>query len=344
MKKKVLALLIAASMFTAVSCSNNPPVDDREAPPETERTEEETTTATEETSTEETTTEESTSDTASETSARFEEILELDFSYETSDPVITSEEDGLINIDFYRDDLCLGGKMYLPEGDGPYPTVIVATGIRVSCDEYEELAVNFAQEGIACVLFDFAGGPEGESHSEGEQLDMCLTSEVKDLNAVLDGILTLDVVDKDNIFLFGHSFGGEVATVVAAQRENDINALLLMEPAYLMSDMVAMFIPAGTEIPESVSYPYYLGHDFIVEMLIFDVYEYIPEFDGDVILFAGTTGDSLGLAYPQYYEEAEDLFPSVTVEEVEGADHAFTGEAGYIMFDLAMEFINGELV
>lgn len=343
MKKKVLALLIAASMFTAVSCSSSTPVDDREAPPETERTEEETTTTTEETTTEETTTTTS-EETTVETSAQFEEILELDFSYETSDPVITSEEDGLINIDFYRDDLCLSSRIYLPEGDGPYPTVIVATGLRVSCDEYEELAVNFAQEGIACVLFDFAGGPEGESHSDGEQLDMCLTSEVKDLNAVLDGVLTLDVVDTDNIFLFGHSFGGEVSTVVAAQRENDINALLLMEPAYLMSDMVAMFIPEGTEIPESVSYPYYLGHDFIAEMLIFDVYEYIPEFGGDVILFSGTTADSLGLAYPQYYDEAEELFPSVTVVEVEGADHAFSGEAGYTMFDLAMEFINGELV
>ena len=226
MTKKVLALLIAASMFTAVSCSSSTPVDDREAPPETERTEEETTTTTEETTTEETTTTTS-EETTVETSAQFEEILELDFSYDTSDPVITSEEDGLINIDFYRDDLCLESRIYLPEGDGPYPTVIVATGLRVSCDEYEELAVNFAQEGIACVLFDFAGGPEGESHSDGEQLDMCLTSEVKDLNAVLDGVLTLDVVDTDNIFLFGHSFGGEVSTVVAAQRENDINALLV---------------------------------------------------------------------------------------------------------------------
>lgn len=340
MKKKVLALLIAASMFTAVSCST--PVEEREAPPETKRTEEETTTTTEETTTE--TTEESTSETSAETSSSFEEITELDFSYETSDPVITSEEDGLINIDFMRDDLCLGGRIYFPEGDGPFPTVIVATGLRVSCDEYEELAENFAQQGIACVLFDFAGGPEGESHSDGEQLDMCLSSEVKDLNAVLDGILTLDIVDPDNIFLFGHSFGGEVSTVVAAQRENDINSLILMEPAYLMSDLVTMFLPEGSPIPESVSYPYYLGHDFIAEMLIFDVYEYIPEFDGEVILFAGDTGDALGLAYPEYFEEAGEAFPSAEVVTVEGADHAFSGDAGYTMFDLAMEFINENIV
>jgi dienelactone hydrolase len=340
-KKKVLALLIAASMFTAVSCSA--PVEEREAPPDTKRTEEETTTTTEETTTSETT-EESTSDTSSETSVESEEIPEPDFSYETSDPVITSDEEGLINIEFMRDDLCLGGRIYLPEGDGPFPTVIVATGLRVSCDEYEELAENFAQQGIACVLFDFAGGPEGESHSDGEQLDMCLSSEVKDLNAVLDGILTLDVVDADNIFLFGHSFGGEVSTVVAAQRENDINSLILMEPAYLMSDLVTMFLPEGSEIPESVSYPYYLGHDFIAEMLIFDVYEYIPEFDGEVILFAGDTNDALGLSYPQYFEEAGEAFPSAEVVTVEGADHAFSGDAGYTMFDLAMEFINENIV
>ena len=341
MKKKVLALLIAASMFTAVSCST--PVEEREAPPDTKRTEEETTTTTEETTTSETT-EESTSDTSSETSVEPEEIPEPDFFYETSDPVITSEEEGLIYIEFMRDDLCLGGRIYLPEGDGPFPTVIVATGLRVSCDEYEELAENFAQQGIACVLFDFAGGPEGESHSDGEQLDMCLSSEVKDLNAVLDGILTLDVVDADNIFLFGHSFGGEVSTVVAAQRENDINSLILMEPAYLMSDLVTMFLPEGSEIPESVSYPYYLGHDFIAEMLIFDVYEYIPEFDGEVILFAGDTNDALGLSYPQYFEEAGEAFPSAEVVTVEGADHAFSGDAGYTMFDLAMEFINENIV
>ncbi len=341
MKKKVLALLIAASMFTAVSCST--PVEEREAPPDTKRTEEETTTTTEETTTSETT-EESTSDTSSETSVESEEIPEPDFSYETSDPVITSDEEGLINIEFMRDDLCLGGRIYLPEGDGPFPTVIVATGLRVSCDEYEELAENFAQQGIACVLFDFAGGPEGESHSDGEQLDMCLSSEVKDLNAVLDGILTLDVVDADNIFLFGHSFGGEVSTVVAAQRENDINSLILMEPAYLMSDLVTMFLPEGSPIPESVSYPYYLGHDFIAEMLIFDVYEYIPEFDGEVILFAGDTNDALGLSYPQYFEEAGEAFPSAEVVTVEGADHAFSGDAGYTMFDLAMEFINENIV
>ena len=338
MKKKVLALLVAASMFTAVSCST--PVEEREAPPETKRTEEETTTTTEET----TATEESTSDTSSETSSESEEIIELDFSYESSDPVITSEEDGLIDISFYRDDLCLGGRIYLPEGDGPFPTVIVATGLRVSCDEYEELAENYAQQGIACVLFDFAGGPEGESHSDGEQLDMCLTSEVKDLNAVLDGILTLDIVDKDNIFLFGHSFGGEVSTVVAAQRENDINALILMEPAFLMSDMVRMFIPEGSPIPESVSFPYYLGHDFIEEMLAFDIFEYIPEFDGNVILFAGDTGDALGLSYPEYFEQAGEAFPSVEVVTVEGADHAFSGDAGYTMFDLSMEFISANII
>ena len=343
MKKKVLALLIAASMFTAVSCSSSTPVDDREAPPETERTEEETTTTTEETTTEETTTTTS-EETTVETSAQFEEILELDFSYETSDPVITSEEDGLINIDFYRDDLCLSSRIYLPEGDGPFPTVIVATGLRVSCDEYEELAENYAQQGIACVLFDFAGGPEGESHSDGEQLDMCLTSEVKDLNAVLDGIMTLDIVDKDNIFLFGHSFGGEVSTVVASQRENDINALILMEPAFLMSDMVRMFIPEGSPIPESVSFPYYLGHDFIEEMLAFDIFEYIPEFDGSVILFAGDTGDALGLSYPEYFEQAGEAFPSVEVVTVEGADHAFSGDAGYTMFDLSMEFISANII
>lgn len=356
MKKKVLSLLLAVSLFTAASCSKS--VDDRDVVPETERTfeetttEEVTTTTTEETTT--TTTTEATT-TTSETTAETSETSEtssiaqmpsdgLDFSYTTSDPVITSEEDGLMEVEFYRDGLCMRSKIYLPDEEGPYPTVIVATGLRISCDRYQELAENYAQNGIACVLFDFIGGPESGSHSDGEAVDMCLTSETKDLNAVLDGVLELDIVDKDNIFLFGHSFGGEVATVTAALRGEDINSLILMEPAYLLDDVVSVLIPDGVEIPESVPYPFFLGHDFIEEMLLFDIYEYIPLVVNDVILFKGTVEDALGLLAPEYYDRAEDLFPSVTMVDVEGANHAFDGDAGVTMFNSSLTFIGEHLV
>ena len=75
-------------------------------------------------------------------------------------------------------------------------------------------------------------------------------------------------------------------------------------------------------------------------MIGFDIYSYMSGYDDNIILFQGDTGDSLGLLFPQYYEWAGDTFPSMRLEVIQGGDHVFSGDAGRVMFDLCMEFIN----
>ena len=358
MKKRILSVATAIMMLAVSACNATLPDastgDDTDDSSEvTETTEETASETTEETTaettqtttetTEETTVTETTTQQTSSSTTSASDPNGLSFGYETSEPVITLNSAGLLQFDAYRDGLTMSCQMYLPAGEGPFPTVILGTGIRESCDEYIELAQNFKDNGIACVLFDFCGGPDEsrfQSHSEGEMLDMTLSSEVKDMNAVLDAVLTLDQTDKDNVFLFGHSFGGEVATVVASQREDDINSLILMEPAYQMADIISLVLIPGIQIPDYVTTPFYLGHDFLEEMIGFDIYSYMSGYDDNVILFQGDTGDSLGLLFPQYYEWAGDTFPSMRLEVIQGGDHVFSGDAGRVMFDLCMEFIN----
>lgn len=358
MKKKILSTMIAIIMLSASAC--NTAISDDTAGEETGDTTEMTETTTEETTSETTeetteattteTTEETTEETASETTTpqtatgtAAADPNGLSLEYETSDPVITSNLGGILRFDTRRDGLNMSCKMYLPTGEGPFPTVIIGTGIRESCEEYIELAQNFQDNGIACVLFDFCGGPDESrftSNSEGVMIDMTLSSEVKDMNAVLDAVLTLDQTDKENVFLFGHSFGGEVATVVASQREDDINALILMEPAYQMSDIISVVLLPGIQIPDYVTTPFYLGHDFLEEIIDVDIYAYMGGYDDNVILFQGDTGDSLGLLFPQYYTWAGETFPSMRLEVIQGGDHVFSGDAGRAMFDLCLEFID----
>lgn len=59
-------------------------------------------------------------------------------------------------------------------------------------------------------------------------------TEVADLNAVVDMIKTLDFVDTDNIFLLGRSQGGFVSALTAAQREDDIQGMVLFYPAFVI--------------------------------------------------------------------------------------------------------------
>lgn len=348
MNRKVTALLAAVMVITMTSCSSIP-AHTKEETEETETTTEETettTTTTEETSEATIKTEETTTLATTEEAAISESVdEEVDpFFYETSEPVITNEEDGIMYVDFYRDDLRMSAKIYLPDGEGPFTTVVLATGLRASCDQYTIIAEQLASDNIACVLFDFTGGPSGTSNSDGDQLDMCFTSEVKDLNAVLDGVMTLDITDTDNVFLFGHSFGGVVSTAVAATREDEIRGLILMEPAYQLKDIVTMFLPANAEIPEYVEYPFYLGRAFIEDEIEYDIYEYIPEYHGNVIMFMGTEGDALGLIGPQYFEEAQELFPNSELVVVEGANHEFDGDAGLEMYAQSLAFIEANIV
>ncbi|MDO5558429.1 MAG: alpha/beta fold hydrolase [Oscillospiraceae bacterium] len=239
---------------------------------------------------------------------------------------------------FYRDNMKIFGKLYLPEGEGPFPAVIFSGGMRESYTDLETFASLCAQNGIAGVVFDFIG-TGGQSQSEGSPLDMSPLTEAADLNAVFDKIASEPEIDSKNIFLWGHSLGGLVSTYVAEQRHDDIKALILVEPSYQMRDQVRERYPEGSEIPDVVDASQSLGKAFAEDILSFDIYDKMPDFDSDVLLFEGTTSESIGGAFPEYLERAAQTFRSVHVEAVEGANHFFSGDAGVQMREKTIDFI-----
>ena len=105
-------------------------------------------------------------------------------------------------LEFLRDGKKIYGRIYLPEGDGPFPVAIMGHGFGANLSMMEGYAKSFAENGIAAYVFDFIGGGH-DIKSDGKMTEMSVLTEAADMNTVLDGILALDIIDKNNIFAMG---------------------------------------------------------------------------------------------------------------------------------------------
>lgn len=122
--------------------------------------------------------------------------------------------------------LTLRGMMHVPDNaQNRIPMVILLHGF---CDDrneinfvHTELSRRLCQEGIASVRFDMNGSGE----SDGLFEDMTVSSEIEDVKAILKFVQSLDFVDTTKIALHGTSLGGCVASMVAGQCKDEIQAL-----------------------------------------------------------------------------------------------------------------------
>ena len=243
---------------------------------------------------------------------------DIDISYSTAEPVITDITDTEKEITFYRDDMEIAGKLYLPEGDGPFPVIVLCCGLMQPYSDYEADAQGFADNGYAAVVFSFIdySDPDGEQPTDFSNVFM---SETGDLYAVMDSLEYLPGVDIDNVYLWGHSFGGFVAAFAGCDRESEVAGLILVEPT----------IVAGEELPIT----YEDGTRATLR-----IYDLLDSCDLDTVIYMGTH-DGFG-DDPTSFDQVLDVMPSAELVIVDGADHFFEGEYGQQMVEDACDKID----
>ena len=119
----------------------------------------------------------------------------------------------------------LRGFILKPEAAEPIPAVIVSHGFASCTRDTKKYAQVLVEEGYAAVCFDFC--MSGSGRSSGSSLGMSVLTEKTDLLNVLDYVKTLDFVDPARIILAGCSQGGLVSALAAAEREADVEQLIL---------------------------------------------------------------------------------------------------------------------
>lgn len=127
--------------------------------------------------------------------------------------------------------ISLAGTLTLPQGEGPFPAVILVTGSGAQ-DRDESLmghrpflvlADHLTRRGIAVLRYD----DRGVAESEGDFSAALQADFAGDAHAALTYLRTRDEIDANRLGVIGHSEGGIVAPRVASE-DDDVSFIVLL--------------------------------------------------------------------------------------------------------------------
>ncbi|WP_281667300.1 alpha/beta hydrolase family protein [Parascardovia denticolens] len=224
----------------------------------------------------------------------------------------------------------LRGAVYEPEGgidEGQsYPAAVLFHGfggnrVDVSCF-IVQMAKALAARGLVVVTYDRAGHGE----SDGEFFDTSVSKDVRQGCQVLRAVADLPYVDKDRIALGGLSLGAVICSIVAAESEIPVKAMVMCSTAAFFVDEIASGFIQGKPLPNfkaGESFDFMgmkMGPAMVDDASSIDVYRRAQPFKGKVLLMHGTR-DFVPLSYARRYK---DMWGEQAVLLVrEDADHGW---------------------
>ena len=223
-----------------------------------------------------------------------------------------------------RDTNRIYGVMYYnPVTSKKQPAVILSHSSSLTHEAMRGYASAIAKMGYAAYCFDFCGGSD-KSKSGGSTDDMTVFTEVEDLRAVVKTVKSLGYVEPSEVYLLGSSQGGLVSALLADECPDDFAGMILFYPAFNIPEMVSKFSGFGNwgdfgdfgDFGGMMS----MSEAYINSIKDFDVWSHIGKFSKPVCIIHGTADMIVPIANS---EKAVGLYPSATLNKIEGANHGF---------------------
>ena len=236
---------------------------------------------------------------------------------ETTDSIQTEAEMVVDSVEVWseRDGNRIFGMMYYNStASEKQPAVILSHSSSLTHEAMKGYASAIAKMGFAAYCFDFCGGSD-KSKSDGKTDEMTVFTEVEDLRAVVKTVKSLDYVDSSNVCLLGSSQGGLVSALLADECPDDFAGMILFYPAFNIPEMVKMFSGFG-DFGGMMS----MSEAYINSIKDFDVWSHIGKFSKPVCIIHGTADMIVPISNS---EKAVGLYPSATLNKIEGANHGF---------------------
>lgn len=220
---------------------------------------------------------------------------------------ISSEEIKYYSNELYimNDNKKIYGKLYEPVSKNN-SLVILSHSLFLNGDSLSDYASEFSLRGYDAFTFDFCGGSYN-SKSDGDVSSMSVFTEVNDLTAILEFFKAKNVYE--NIYLFGTSQGGLVSSLVANNYYNDISKLILLYPAFNLSE--AMESPYAEKM---------FSETYINAIKGYDIYSNIKKFEKNVIIFYGDKDNSVSR---ESIDKALKVYKNGKLVLINGAGHGF---------------------
>lgn len=230
------------------------------------------------------------------------------------------------------------------EGGAKCDLIILMHGL---CDSGEfdlirKQADAYTSAGFAVLAMDF----DGHGKSDGKLIDMTISKELQDAEAIIKYARRLPAVSK--IIMIGHSQGGVIASIAAARHSDDVDSLVLLAPGGMIADVLRSGSCFGMKFnpdnpPESVLvFDDYLGRDYITDAMGMNLYGMADGYNGhQVLLVAGgedpLVSEEVVKKYRGIYEKP-GLDNRVEYVKVDGAPHDFCAYEIEVI-DKVMSFI-----
>ncbi len=208
------------------------------------------------------------------------------------------------NLECYVNDQKIYAEAYIPDTDDEnYPTVILSHGFSLDHTTMKPYADKLLKHNIASIIYDFRGGGF-KSKSDGKMTDMSILTEVEDLNALIELVLSCDFVDKDQLYLAGHSQGGLVTTLVAPDHMEHVQSLFLFAPGFnIPNDIKKLKIAIENGLVDPI--PGVFGKDYLNSVQNIELYDDITGYTKEVYIFHGKNDDRVPL---KSSEEAVNVY------------------------------------
>lgn len=224
----------------------------------------------------------------------------------------------------------------VPDGDGPFPAVVINHGHGGGRQEnggLGRIAKALADKGILSVRMDFPGsGDSKEPFTEGY-----LSNMISDSNASLAYLRDNYDVDADQLGIFGYSMGGRIALTIGGSADNPYKAMALLAPsADPGAEMVVGFMGGQAEYDRLYAeasgekgYAEYhtqwgqvqnLSKTWYDEMNASRPLDAIGNYTGAMLVLYG---DKDTVVPPAVAQSVAAAYPAATLVEVPDADHGY---------------------
>ena len=220
-----------------------------------------------------------------------------------------------------RDGNRIFGMMYYNSASSKkQPAVILSHSSSLTHEAMSGYALAIAKMGYAAYCFDFCGGSD-KSKSDGKTDEMTVFTEVEDLRSVVKTVKSQANVEPSQVYLLGSSQGGLVSALLADECPDDFAGMILFYPAFNIPEMVKMFSGFGDwgdfgDFGGMMS----MSEAYINSIKDFDVWSHIGKFSKPVCIIHGTADMIVPISNS---EKAVGLYPSATLNKIEGANHGF---------------------
>ena len=242
---------------------------------------------------------------------------------ETTDSVQTGTELVVDSAEVWseRDGNRIFGMMYYNSASSKkQPAVILSHSSSLTHEAMSGYALAIAKMGYAAYCFDFCGGSD-KSKSDGKTDEMTVFTEVEDLRSVVKTVKSQANVEPSQVYLLGSSQGGLVSALLADECPDDFAGMILFYPAFNIPEMVSKFSGFGNwgdfgDFGGMMS----MSEAYINSIKDFDVWSHIGKFSKPVCIIHGTADMIVPISNS---EKAVGLYPSATLNKIEGANHGF---------------------